>query len=96
MWFGWSVVQLDFDGELELLHGRLGSVDAELEVQRTTKRLEVTAFFCLFKKVIGPIKVHIDNKGIKDVLWRGERKCMGPEAGDADLWIRKFEKSCIF
>ena len=49
-----------------------GSMDEELEVQRTIKRLEVTVFLCLFKKVIGPIKVHIDNKGIKDVLWRGE------------------------
>ena len=94
MWFGWSVVQLDFYGELELLHGRLGSMDAELEVQRTIKRLEVTAFFCLFKKVIGPIKVHVDNKGIKDVLWRGEMH--GPEAVDADLWIKIFGKSCIF
>ena len=25
---------------------------------------------CLLKKVIGPIKVHVDNKGIVDGLWR--------------------------
>ena len=36
--------------------------------------------------MIGPIKVHVDNKGIVDGLWRGERKCIDPEAGDADLW----------
>ena len=64
-------------------------MDAELEVQRTTKRAELKAFFCLLKKVIGPIKVHVDNKGIVDGLWRGERKCIDPKAGDADLWVKK-------
>ena len=59
-------------------------MDAELEVQRTIKRAEVTAFLCLLKKVVGPIKVHVDNKGIIDGLWRGERKCIDPKAGDAD------------
>ena len=39
-------------------------MDAELEVQRTIKRAELTAFLCLFKRVIGPIKMHVDNKGI--------------------------------
>ena len=32
---GWSVVQLDYDGELGPLHGLYGTVDAVLEVQRT-------------------------------------------------------------
>ena len=59
-------------------------MDAELEVQRTIKRAEVTAFLCLLKKVVGPIKVHVDNEGIIDGLWRGERKCIDPKAGDAD------------
>ena len=72
----------------DLLHGMYGSLDAGLEVQRTIKRKELTAFLCLLKKVIAPIKVHVDNKGITDVLWRGERKCIKPKAGDADLWIR--------
>ena len=44
---GWSVVQLDFDEELGPLHGMSGSADAELEVQRTIKRVELTAFLCL-------------------------------------------------
>ena len=36
--------------------------------------------------MIGPIKVHVDNKGIIDGLWRRERKCIDPNAGYADLW----------
>ena len=40
---------------------------ADLEVQRTVKRAEQTAFRCLLKKkVVGPINVHVDNKGIID------------------------------
>ena len=81
---GWSVVHIE-----GLLHGMCGSMEAELEVQRTIKRAELTASRCLlkiFEKVIGPIKVHVDNKGIIDGLWKGERKCNNPKAGDADLW----------
>ena len=40
-----------------------------------------------FLKAIGPIMVHVDNKGIIDGLWRGEMKCIGPKAKHADLWI---------
>ena len=36
----------------------------------------------------GPIKVDVDNKGIRDELWRGEMKCIDPKVGDADLWIK--------
>ena len=43
----------------------------------------------------GPIKVHVDNKRILDGLWRGERICIDPNVGDADL-CQKFGKSCIF
>ena len=45
--------------------------------------------------MIGPIKVHVDNKGIIDGLWRGERKCIDPKAGGADL-CRKIGKNCTF
>ena len=83
----WSVVQMDYDEEVEPLHGMYGSMEAVLEVQRTIKRTELTAFLCLLKKVIGSINVHVDNKGIIDGLWRGERKCTNPKEGDADLWI---------
>ena len=57
---GWLVVQLDYDEELEPLHGMYGSVEAEFEVQRATERAE--------QKVNGPIKVQVDNKGIVDRL----------------------------
>ena len=46
---GWSVVQLDYDAELVPLYGIYASFEAEFEVQRTIKRAEVTAFFCLKK-----------------------------------------------
>ena len=58
--YGWSVVQLDSDEELGPLHGMYGSEEAELEVQRTIKREGLTAFLCLLKKAIGPVKVHVD------------------------------------
>ena len=48
------------------------------------KRAELTAFLCLLQTVIGLIKVHVDNKGLLDGPWRGERKCIDPKAGDAD------------
>ena len=84
---GWSAVQLDDDEKMDPLHGMYGPVEAEFGVQRTIKRAELTAFLCLLKKkVIGPIKVHVDNKGIIDGPWRGERKCIDPKAGDGDLW----------
>ena len=34
----------------------------------------------------------MDNKGIVDRQWRGERKCIDPNAGDADLWIRLWKE----
>ena len=47
---GWSVVESDHDEELGPLHEIYGAMDAEFEVQRTIKRAELTAFFCLLKK----------------------------------------------
>ena len=64
-------------------------MEAEYEVQRTIKRAELTAFLCLLRKVCGPIKIHVDNKGIIDVLREGEKECTKPRAGDADLWFKK-------
>ena len=43
-------------------------MEADFEVQRTIKRAELTAFLFLLKNVIGPVKVHVDNKGIIDGL----------------------------
>ena len=66
---------------------------AELEVQRTIKRAGLTAFQCLLKRVIGPLRVHVDDNGIIDGLRKGEGKCIKPRAGDADLWIQNFGKN---
>ena len=38
----------------EPLYGMYGTVEAELEIQRTIKRAELTAFVCFLKRVIGP------------------------------------------
>ena len=67
--------------EMGPLHWMFGSMEAELEVQRTIKRAELTAFLCLLRKVIGPIKVHVDNDGLR-------KECVKSRAGDADLWIK--------
>ena len=74
------------------MHGMYGTLDAEFVVQRTIKRAELTAFFFFFRKVVGPTTVHVDNKGIIDGLWRGEMKCIGPRAKDADVWILIWEE----
>ena len=79
---GRVVVQLDYDEEMGPLHGMYGSMEAEYEVQRTIKRAELTAFLCFLRKVCGPIKVHVDNKGKLDGL-RGEKECIKPRARDA-------------
>ena len=63
--FGWLVVRLGHDEEMGPMHGMYGTLDAELEVQRTIKRAELTAFLCLLKN-IGPTLNHVDNKGIFD------------------------------
>ena len=36
--------------------------------------------------------MHVDNKGIIDVLWRGERKCLDPKGGDVNVWITNWEE----
>ena len=89
---GWAVVHLDHDEEMGPLHGMYGSMEAAYEVQRTIKRAELTAFLCLLRKVCGPIKVHVDNNGIIDGLRKGEKECIKPRAGDADMWIKISEE----
>ena len=75
-WFMPAVAQLDYDEEMGLLHGMYGSMEAEFEVQRTIKRVELTSFLCFLRKVSGPIKVHVDNKGMIDGLRKGEKECI--------------------
>ena len=67
-------------------------MEAEFEVQRTIKRAEWTAFLYLLRKVRGPIKIHVDNKGIIDGIRRPEKECIKPRAGDADLWLKIWEE----
>ena len=66
-------MQLDYDEDMVPLYGMYGSMDAEFEIQRTIKRAELTAYVCFLKRLIGPIKVHVDNKGIIEELRKGER-----------------------
>ena len=54
--------------------------------------VEGGAFLCLLRKVWGPIKVHVDNKGRIDRQRKGEKECTEPGAGDADLWIKIWEE----
>ena len=90
MWLGSGAVGLWWG--VGPLHGMYGSMAAEFEVQRTIKKAEMTAFLCLLKRVIGPTRAHVDNKGIVDGLRRGERECIKPRAGDADLSIKIWEE----
>ena len=50
------MVQLDHDDEIGPLHGMYGSVEA-------INMAVLTAFLCFLERVIGPIRVHVDNKG---------------------------------
>ena len=80
---GWSVVQLDYDGEMAPLHGMCGSMQAVFEVRRTIRWAELTAFPCLLNKVIGAcVQQRYSLTGHGE-----ERKCIDPNADDADLWI---------
>ena len=62
------MVQLDHDEEMGFMQGMYGTLDGGIEVQRTIKRAELTAFLCLLWKAIGPTMIHVDNKGIIDGL----------------------------
>ena len=84
---GWAVVQLDYNEEMGPLYGMYGSMEAELEIQRTIKRAELTALLCLLKRVIGPIKVHVTTRGLLMDLEK-ERECIKPIAGGADFMDR--------
>ena len=83
---GW--VQLDYDEEMGSLYGMYVSMEAELEIQRTTKKAELTPFLCRLKTVIGPTKVHVDNKRMIDGLRKGEKECIKPRVGDADFLVK--------
>ena len=50
------------------------------EVQRTIRRVELTAFFCLLRMIIRHTTAHVDNKGIIDGLCREEMKGIAPQS----------------
>ena len=90
----WSVVPLDQHEELGPMHVMYGTLEAELEVQRTIKRASFTAFLCLLNKVFGPTKVHVDNKGIIDGLWKRRNEVHRPRAGGCRLVDQTLGKNC--
>ena len=49
------------------MHGMYGTQDAELEVQRTIKRAELTAFLCFLREASGPTVVHVDKSRLASV-----------------------------
>ena len=59
-----SCAQLDHYEEKEREHGMYGTVEADLKVQRRIKRAELTAFYCLLRRTIGPKTAHADSKRI--------------------------------
>ena len=83
------MVRLDHDGELGPLRAVYGTMGAELEVQRTSKTAELTAFLCLLKKsYCSPSRCMLI---IKELLIScGEEKgnALIQNAGDADLRIK--------
>ena len=78
---GWAVVHLDYDEEMGPLCGMYGTMEAECEVQHTIKRAELTTLLCFLKKVIGPIKVHVDNKGTSDGLQKRRGRVYQAKSG---------------
>ena len=90
---GWSVVQLDNDKEMGPMHEMYGTLDAELEIQRTIKGSELTAFLCFFRKAFGPTVVHVDNKWIIDELRTREMKYIDPKSKTSDLWTLIFRET---
>ena len=69
------------------MRGMYGTLDAELEEQRTVKRVELTAFLCLLRSIIGPTTAHVDNKAIIDGSRGEEVLCIGPRAKYSDRLI---------
>ena len=89
---GWSVARLNLDSNEGPLFGRHGTLQADLDVQRTIKAAVLIAFLSLLRRVTGPTTAHVDNNGIMDGLSRGEVECVESKAKTADLWTSSWEK----
>ena len=81
---GWAVVQLEYGEEMGPLHGMCGSEETELEVQRTIKRTELTAFLCLFRESYKRRKVSVSSQE-REMLIHGYnfgKNCMVWQTGN--------------
>ena len=56
------------------------------------KRADLMPSFVSSEEKCVPLRPHVDNKGIIDGFWRGEKMCFRPKAKDADLWILIWEE----
>ena len=79
------MVQLDYDEELGLLHGMYGSMEAEFEVQRTTKRAELTAFLGLSRCTLTARELLMD--------YGKTRKSVSSQEWEMPLYGSKFGKN---
>ena len=52
-------MQLDHHEEVGPMRGMHSTLDAELEVQRTIKRAQLTVCLCLITRISGPTKPHV-------------------------------------
>ena len=85
--FGWAVVQLVYDEELGLLHGMYGSVEGRNRGPAHHQEGGADGLLMPLNRVIGPVRVHVDNQGSIDGLRKRESKCIKSRAGDADFMI---------
>ena len=81
-------MQLDRVGEIEPKHVYVGPIQAGIEVQRTIKTAEMSAFWLALRGLGASATIHTDNLGILNGVHRGEKKCIGPKAQEADIWIK--------
>ena len=68
--------------------GILEPIDARLEVRRTINRVELTAFWMSLRGLCAPASIHADTIGSLKGLYRGGKRCIGPEAKAAYLWFK--------
>ena len=83
------------DGEPEPMHGPFGPIEAGIEVQRTIKRAAMTTFWMALRGLSAQATTYTDNMGILSELRRGDKKCISPNAKEADVWIFKNCSPCM-
>ena len=87
------MVQLDHEEhEIGRLHGMYGSMEAEFEVQRTTKRVELTPSSACSKKWLDPSRCMSTTKELLTGFGEEKESAIKPRAEDADVWIKIWEE----